>query len=86
MNRSEDVFTPLQFDKERIELNVRKNTATSYGLTLMTALPPPPAICDSIQRIQRQLELLLPHCFTWYARDWLHVTLLALLRGRYRCH
>ena len=84
MNRSEDTLKPLQFDKERIELNIAKNTATSYGLTLVAAFPPPPALCDSIQHIQHQSEQLLPQCFTWYARDWLHVTLLALLRGRYR--
>ncbi len=84
MNRSDDIFTSMQFDNDRIELNIAKNTATSYGLTLVAAFPPPPAICDSIQRLQGQLEQSLPGRFTWYERDWLHVTLLALLRGRYR--
>ena len=86
MNRSENIHPLLHFDKERIELNIGKNKANSYGLTLVAAFPPPPAVCNSIQRIQHKLEQLLPQCFTWYARDWLHVTLLALLRGRYRDH
>lgn len=84
MNRSDDIFTSLHLDNDRIELNIAKNTATSYGLTVVAAFPPPPSICDSLQRLQRQLEQWLPARFTWYARDWLHVTLLALLRGRYR--
>lgn len=76
--------TPLHIDPDRTALNIAKNTATSYGLTLVAAFPPPSAMCASIQRVQGQIEQLLPQRFTWYAADWLHVTLLALLRGRYR--
>jgi len=71
---------------EKVRATIRKNTATSYGLALIIGLPFQPEICNAIQRVQRQLEALVPARFTWYDRDHLHATLVASLRGRYREH
>ena len=69
---------------EKVRATIRKNTATSYGLTLIIGLPFPPGISSQIRDVQEQLEELLPSRFTWYGWDHLHATLVALLRGRYR--
>ena len=71
-------------DEEKIQQTIHKNTATSYGLTLVIGLPFPAEIGSRIQHIQDQLEALAPDRFTWYSLDQLHATLIAPLRGRYR--
>jgi hypothetical protein len=74
----------LTFVEAKVRQTIRKNTATSYGLTLVVGLPFPAEIGNRIWHIQGQLEALAPGCFTWYGLDHLHATLLAPLRGRYR--
>jgi hypothetical protein len=74
----------LTLVEKKIQQTIRKNTATSYGLTLVTGLPFPTQIGHQVQDIQQQLETLAPGRFTWYALDHLHATLVAPLRGRYR--
>jgi hypothetical protein len=69
---------------EQVRTTVRKNTATSYGLTLVAGLPFPAKISSQIRRVQEQLDLLTPGQCTWYGADHLHTTLNAPLRGRYR--
>jgi hypothetical protein len=72
------------FVAEKVRRTVQKNTATSYGLSLVVGLPFPDEICARIGRIQQQLEALAPGRFTWYGPVHLHATLFAPLRGRYR--
>jgi hypothetical protein len=74
----------LALIEEKVEQTIRKNTATSYGLTLVIGLPFPAEISTRIQSLQQQLEALAPGRFTWYGLDHVHATLVALLRGRYR--
>jgi hypothetical protein len=74
----------LMLDEERVKQAIRKNQATSYGLTLVAGLPFPTDICSRVERIQRQLEALAPGHFCWYGAHHFHVTLVAPLRGRYR--
>lgn len=74
----------LFFAREKIRTAIWQSTATSYGLTLVIGLPFPYTICSRIQHIQDQLDTLAPGGFTWYDRDHIHATLVALLRGRYR--
>ena len=76
----------LMFDEEKVRQIIRKNQATSYGLTLVIGLPFPSDIGSRVQLIQRQLEALTPGHFFWYGLDHLHATLVAPLRGRYRDH
>jgi len=68
----------------KVQHTIQKNTATSYGLTLVTGTPFPVEISTRVQHIQTQLDALAPGCFTWYGLDHLHATLVAPLRGRYR--
>jgi hypothetical protein len=70
--------------EEKIRQTMYKNTATSFGLTLVVGLPFPAEICNRIRHVQGQLEALAPGRFTWYGADHLHATLAAPLRGRYR--
>jgi hypothetical protein len=72
------------FVADKVRRTIQKNTATSYGLSLVVGLPFPDEICARIGRIQQQLEALAPGRFTWYGLDHLHATLFAPLRGRYR--
>jgi hypothetical protein len=74
----------LSFDAEKVQRTIRKNTVTSYGLTLVIGLPFPGEICSQIERLQQRLEALAPGRFTWYGLEYLHATLFAPLRGRYR--
>jgi len=74
----------LSFDAAEVQRTIRKNAATSYGLSLVIGLPFPDEICHQIERIQRRLEALAPGRFTWYGLEHLHATLFAPLRGRYR--
>ena len=74
----------MRLNPEKIRTTIRKNTATSYGLTLAIGLPFPDEIRDQIQRLQEELEILAPGRFTCYGRDHLHTTLFAPVRGRYR--
>jgi hypothetical protein len=74
----------LALNEARVQQTIHKNTATSYGLTLVAGLPFPAEIGDRVQAIQAQLEALAPGRFTWYRVDHLHATLFAPLRGRYR--
>jgi len=76
----------LTLIEQRVQQTIRKNTVTSYGLTLVIGLPFPPEISARIQSLQQQLESLTPGRFTWYGLDHLHATLVAPLRGRYRDH
>ena len=72
----------LALDEARVQQTIHKNTATSYGLTLVAGLPFPAEIGSRVQAIQAQLEPLAPGRFTWYGVDHLHVTLVAPLRTR----
>jgi 2'-5' RNA ligase len=74
----------LILDQPSIQHTINKNTATSYGLTLVAGLPFPAAIGDRVSQIQGKLEALAPGRITWYGRHHLHATLVAPLRGRYR--
>jgi hypothetical protein len=74
----------LRLVRDRVRQTIDKNRATSYGLTLVVGLPFSTGISVRIQRLQHELEGLLPGCFTWYGTDHLHATLIAPLRGRYR--
>ena len=74
----------LTLIEEKVQQTIRKNTATSYGLTLVIGLPFPPEISTRIQSTQQYLESLVPGRFTWYGLEHLHATLVAPLRGRYR--
>src|SRR5688500_17244176 len=74
----------LNLNADKICTTIRKNTVTSYGLTLVIGLPFPLNIGSKIQFVQNHLELLAPSQFMWYERDQLHATLTAPLRGRYR--
>jgi hypothetical protein len=76
----------LRFDQEQVRQAIRKYQATSYGLTLVAGLPFPADICNRVALIQRQIDVLAPGRFFWYDSHHLHVTLAALLRGRYRDH
>ena len=74
----------LALIEEKVQQTIRKNMATSYGLTLAIGLPLSPQISARIQGLQQHLETLAPGWFTWYGLDHLHATLVAPLRGRYR--
>ena len=58
--------------EEQTRQTIYKNTATSYGLTLVIGLPFPAAIRKQIQNVQNQLDALAPGRFTWYGTDHLH--------------
>jgi hypothetical protein len=70
--------------EEKVRQTIRKNTAASYGLSLVIGLPFPAEIRNRVGHIQGQLETLAPGRFTWYGVEHLHATLVAPLRGRYR--
>ena len=74
----------VRLEPERVRRTLRKNLATSFGLTLAVGLPLPRPMLDRVAQLRDQIELLLPGRFRWYAPDHLHATVLALLRGRYR--
>lgn len=74
----------LTLIEQKVQQTIRKNMATSYGLTLVIGLPFPPEISTRIQSLQQRLEALAPGRFIWYGLDHLHATLVAPLRGRYR--
>lgn len=61
-----------------------RDIATSYGLTLVAGMPLPAALTDAVVRRQRAVERAAPGRFRWYGADYLHVTLAAPLRSRYR--
>lgn len=61
-----------------------KNIISSYGLTLVTGMPFQSHLASQIMSIQNEIDTILPALFHWYATAQLHVTLAALLRGRYR--
>jgi hypothetical protein len=61
-----------------------KNYIPSYGLTLVAGLPLPEEITANIQALQQEIEAAWPGRFRWYTPAQLHVTVAALLRGRYR--
>ena len=74
----------LNLVEQRVKQTIHKNTATSYGLTLVIGLPFPVEIRGRIQNIQKKLEASAPGRITWYGAEHLHTTLFAPLRGRYR--
>jgi hypothetical protein len=76
----------LMLDEEQVKRAIRKNQATSYGLTFVAGLPFPPDSSSRVEVIQRQIDDLAPGRFAWYDRDHMHVTVVAPLRGRYRDH
>ena len=67
----------LALNEARVQQTIRKNTATSYGLTLVVGLPFPSEIGNRVRRIQEHLETLAPGRLTWYGLDQLHATLVA---------
>ena len=71
-------------DEDKVRETTARNSATSYGLSLVAGLPLAEPLCDRVQAIQDDLEGLLPGRFVWYETPQLHVTLAAPLRGRYR--
>lgn len=74
----------LNLVTEQVQNTIRKNTVTSYGLTMVVGLPFPSEICRGIRDVQEQMEAVLPRRFAWYREEQLHATLIAPLRGRYR--
>jgi len=69
---------------ERVRETIRKNRATSYGLTIVVGLPFPAHICARIGQLQQQIEALVPGRFVWYSPEQCHATVVAPLRGLYR--
>jgi hypothetical protein len=69
---------------EEVRTTITKNQSLSYGLTLVAGLPLPTQLSRTIQQAQALLENSLEGRFIWYQPTQMHVTLSALLRGRYR--
>jgi hypothetical protein len=67
-----------------LPLLAAKNAATSYGLTLVAGLPLPLVISEQVKCIQQSIDEAAPGRLEWYPTAHLHITLAALLRGRYR--
>jgi hypothetical protein len=73
-----------ELDPHRMRELLKKNLATSFGLTLVVGLPLAPPILAQLARVRAAVEAQLPGQYQWYASKHLHATVMPLLRGRYR--
>lgn len=74
----------MQINPEEVRSTIAKNLHPSYGLTLVAGLPLPSRIYQVLEQVQVQIESTFAGRFSWYQPAQMHVTLSALLRGRYR--
>jgi 6-phosphofructokinase 1 len=74
----------VAINPDEVYTTIHKNSVSSYGLTLVAGMPFPATISEQIKEQQEQLDRCAPGRFIWYSSDHLHITLVALVRGRYR--
>lgn len=73
----------LTIDEARIQRMLRKNQATSYGLTLVVGLPFAQAFQERATALQEELEKVAAGAFAWYQPAQMHATVYAPKRGDY---
>ena len=74
----------LSVIKDEVYTTIHKYAAKSYGVTIVAGYPFTLDINERIREAQERIESVAPERFVWYSSDYLHATIVALLRGRYR--
>lgn len=74
----------VTINPDEVYTTIHKNSVSSYGVTLVAGMPFPPPISEQIKAQQERFDRYAPGRFIWYSSDHLHITLVALVRGRYR--
>jgi 6-phosphofructokinase 1 len=81
---AQQATSPITINPDEVYTTIHKNSVSSYGLTLVAGMPFPATISEQIKEKQERLDRCAPDRFIWYSSDHLHITLVPLVRGRYR--